>query len=67
MHCFGKSIPALEKDEVEVFTVDSSFYLKYVISQHPKDVEKVRSTQQNHITFTSEQFETVCSQINSKK
>ena len=67
IHCFGGNTPTRCIDEVEVFTVDSSFYLKYVISQRPEDVEKVRSIQQNHHSFSSEQFETVCSQINSKK
>ncbi len=67
IHCFGKNNPSKSIDEVEVFDVDTTFYLNYIISNRPENVKQKAIIEQNHISFCSDEMEAIYAQYNSAK
>lgn len=62
IHCFAKNNQSNSSDEIEVFEVDTPFYLNYIISQRPENVKQKTLIEQKHVSFNSDEMEAIYSQ-----
>lgn len=63
IHCFAA--PESQGRRIEKYKVDTDFYMRYVISQRPKDVSLVEIVEQPAINFTKEEFDAIYVKENS--